>query len=186
MEDITIKEYSRLDEVKRFTYDVLNGIEQKQTFNDVRFNIDALTWSEVKGVIKTLTRFDKWDSVVDIYETCFKIDKELFWSSSIIEYFSTKRMIVETFINLKKREIELLKSSDIDSMLWEQAGGSRLDRFADILPLKQLGTIYGVYPIELGKKPYNEILALLVMHKTDREVNEKYDNLKSEIKKHIK
>jgi hypothetical protein len=67
-------------------------------------------------------------------------------------------------------------------MLWEQAGGDRLNKFSDLMPLVQIGEIYGAYPFDLENKPYNEILVLLVAHKVRGEVTSKYSEIKSKQK----
>jgi hypothetical protein len=58
------------------------------------------------------------------------------------------------------------------------AGGARLNKFSNLMPLVQLGEIYHIYPYKLQNKVYNEILTLLVLHKEKAEVSEAYSKLK--------
>jgi hypothetical protein len=45
-----------------------------------------------------------------------------------------------------------------------------------------LGELFSIYPFDLQKKPYNEILVLLVALKERGEVNQQFSKLKSKIK----
>ncbi len=183
MKDITIEQYKNLNGLQRLEYDALNSLKHSDTFNGIKLNTNKMSWSEVKGVMRTLKDFGNWKNVVDIYETCFNITEDVFWQSSILEYFATKPYIAHAFRTLKENELRLLHSGEFNQILWQSAGGKRLDRFGDIIPLKQLGEIYGVYPLELGKKLYQEILSLAIMHKTSNEVQAKFDELRAQSQK---
>ena len=182
MESITLKQYKELSVSRKLVYDPLNSLEPNMMFNGHTFNINDLTWEEVKGVFKTLAKFSDWKHAFDIYETCYKISEDVFWSANIIDYFASKQYLVQTFKKLKDNESRLLRSQDVDEVLWNEAGGQRLDPFSDTLPLMQLGEIYGLYPLDLKTRPYNEIMFLLVAHKNKSEVNSKFDELKRKIK----
>ena len=182
MKNITIKEYVKLSLEEKMIYEPLACMVQQDKFAGIQFDIKKLTYNDVKGVMRTLPNFNEWKPTLDIYETCYKIEEDVFWQSLITDYFSTRGFIVEKFKALKKRENDLLRGPDIDVMLYENAGGKRLDPFSELLPLKQLGEIYGQYPLDLAKKPYNEIITLLVMHKTSQEVDKRYQELTKDLK----
>jgi len=176
MTNITIKEYTELKDVSE--YDVLVFLKPKPIFGVHEMDVRKMTYEEVKSVTRTLRNFKDWNSVKNVFETCFKIDALTFWSGSIVDYFKAKNYIVKTFSDLLEREQKLLQSISKDSVLWEAAGGKRLDKFSDVLPLNQLGKIYGIYPFELKDYLYEEILLLLTIETVQNQVENKFNELK--------
>lgn len=141
-----------------------------------------------------MTKAIDWDSTKELFCIAFGIEEDDkreedtfvfdkitkgFWNSSIIDYYAAQNYIVKTFKELQEKETKLLQSISADSGLWELAGGAKLNKFSNIMPLIQLGEIYSIYPYDLQEKPYNEILLLLVAHKEKNEVQNKYNELKA-------
>lgn len=186
MRNITIKEYAKLRLQKRMQYDVLKHMKPINDFGGMKLNVNAMSWNDVKAVMRELSNFSNWKSVIDIYETCFKISEDVFWEQPIKDYFQSSNYIRETFVKLKEKEIELLRSDDITSALWSEAGGDKLNPFADVVPLVQIGKMFSQYPMDLKEKPYVEILSLLVILKRQREIDLKYDELQARNKSHKK
>jgi hypothetical protein len=73
-----------------------------------------------------------------------------------------------------ENESVLAKGSNVNVTKWQMAGGDRLNQFNNVISLDQLAERYGVYPFELGRKPYSEIFYLISMVKTINEVNYNY------------
>ena len=180
MNDINVKQYFKLKLDKRFPYDaLLNTVKPKDILG---FKIDLLSWDDVKGINKRLQKANSLDEVFEVFQLAFKISKESFLNIDIVKYFQIKKFLIDKFVYLHKNEGLLLQSDSVDVGLWELAGGRKLDYFSDNLPLSQLAKIYGGYPFDYGKRPYNEIVYLLKMNKEQSEVDNKYQELKTKQK----
>lgn len=175
MKNITLHEYVRLKDVT--PYNALQFLKPKPTYGVHVMNVNDMTYEEVKAVTRRLRTFKGFEDIKDIFETCFKIDEQTFWNGKVTHFFQARNYIVETFKKLLERERKLLTSVSKNSILWEQAGGNRLDKWSDVLPINQLGKIYGIYPFELSQYKYKEILTLLTVEKEQREVEEKFNEL---------
>lgn len=176
MINITIKEYAT--STKQSLYTPLENCVPKPEFGVHVMDVKQMSYEDVKAVIRTLRNFKNWNSIKDVFETCFKIDEDAFWSGKILDFFIAKNYIIETFKKLVEREKKLLQSISKDSVLWEAAGGNRLDKYGDVLPLNQLGKIYGIYPFELKDYKYYDILTLLSLEKDQSEVERRFHELK--------
>lgn len=180
MKDITLKQYLELKDVSQYSF--IDSLKPKDTFNGVKLDISLMTYSEVKGVMKSLKDFKTIENVKDIFETCFKCDVIEFYNSNLVAFTQAKKHVLNTFKKLIENENKLLQSVSVDAMLWQSAGGDKLNKFSDIMALVQLGEIYGVYPFELENKKYFEILTLLRVNKVKNEVDAKYNELKRQQK----
>lgn len=179
MRNYKVKSYIK----KQLIYSALQTIEAKPFYIGRELKIQDLTYEEVKGVMKELTKPTTWQTIQNIFETCFRINSKQFYNGRITEFFEARNFILETFNNLIKVENALLRSIEsLDAILWEQAGGQKLNRHGATLPLNQLGKIYSIYPFDLRHKKYQEILLLLTIEKEQREVQTKYNELKSKVK----
>jgi hypothetical protein len=176
MDNISILEYSKLTNTSEYDL-VLKNLNPKNIFSGGSIDFNKLTYKDVKSCIHLLTNKPTWETTKELFCLAFVTDN--FWECSIIDYYAAQNYIVKTFKELQERESNLLKSIDADVGLWEMAGGDRLNKFSNIMPLIQLGEIYSIYPYDLQHKPYNEILLLLVAHKEKNEVQNKYSELKS-------
>ena len=113
-----------------------------------------------------------------MFTTCFNITEEQFYNGKILDFFSAKKYVVKYFQDLLQKESKLLSSISIDSAKWIAAGGDKLNRFSDILPINQLGKIYGIYPFELGNYKYFEIITLLTIEKEQNEIERRMHEMK--------
>lgn len=179
MKNITVQEYINLSEDKKLLYDsLLNSIKAKG-----EINLDGLTYNTVKSINRKLkSNIQSFDDVCYIFELAYKISKGEFYSIPIVNYFEKKNYLINFFVNLLKKEAKLLQSFDSDLALWQTAGGDRLNEFGDVLPLSQLAKIYNCYPMDLGLKPYAEIIYLLRMNNVQSQVENKYQELKTKQK----
>lgn len=196
MNRITVKEYSMLKDTS--IYDaVLPFLKPKNKLSDGTIDLNKLSYSDVRKCLMLIKNVDSWEKQKDLFCLAYGInefdtkkshtvlqDKIIkgFWGCEIDEFFSAQNYLIKALKELLEREKKLLQSISVNQGLWEQAGGNRLDKFSNVMPLVQLGEIYGIYPYELQHKPYNEILTLLVCHKEKNEVNYEYEKLRSKQK----
>lgn len=175
MKNITVQEYINLSDDKKLLYDsLLNSIKAKG-----EINLDGLTYNTVKSINRKLkSNIQSFDDVCYIFELAYKISKEDFYKMPIVKYYQQKKYLINFFITLLKKEAKLLQSFDSDIGMWQTAGGDRLNEFGDVLPLSQLAKIYNCYPMDLGLKPYAEIIYLLRMNNVQSQVENKYQELK--------
>lgn len=193
MDNISILEYSKLTDTTEYDL-VLKHLKPKNSFAGGEIDFNKLSYKDVKSCIHLMTKAIDWDSTKELFCIAFGIEEDDkreedtfvfdkitkgFWNSSIIDYYAAQNYIVKTFKELQEKETKLLQSISADSGLWELAGGAKLNKFSNIMPLIQLGEIYSIYPYDLQEKPYNEILLLLVAHKEKNEVQNKYNELKA-------
>lgn len=176
MTNITIEEYAGLKDTSKYYF--LKDMLPKDTFGCYQMNVGQMSYEQVKGVMRTLSKFESWKDAKDIFETCFGIDEETFWNGKITDFFSAKNYIVSTFKKLMDNETRLLKSISKDSVLWEAAGGNKMNKYSDILPIRQLGKMFGLYPFELSEKRYLEILKLLEIETVETPIMEQFYKLK--------
>lgn len=182
MKDYTVKKYIE----KKLYYGVLEHVEPSNKYNGLTMDAEQMTYKEVKFVMKGLANISTWESIGKIFTICFgeKADLNWFYSGKVTEYYAARNFIIKEFNRLIQREQKLLKSINaVDSVLWKQAGGDRLNRFGGILALNQLGKLYGIYPFELQDRNYMEILLLLTVEKEIPEVQAVYNKLKQDITK---
>jgi hypothetical protein len=177
MDKLTIKQYSKL--LDTFEYDIfLNALKPLNLFCGNKLDYNKITYAEVRKLFHLANTGKTLDDMCDMFCIAFNIEKGVFWSGNIDEYFSAKNFIIKYLKDTQEKESKLLNSIDADAGLWEQAGGNSLNVFSDLMPLVQLGEIYGVYPYDLQHKPYNEILTLLVLHSKKNQVQNKFNELK--------
>lgn len=191
MDRITVREYITLQDTG--VYDaVLPFLKPKNKLSNGRIDFNRLSYADVRKCLTMLKGIDSWEKQKNLFCLAYGISEEDtketrnvmfdkinkgFWNCEIDEFFSAQNYLVKAFTDLVAREQKLLKSISVNTQLWEQAGGKRLDKFSNIMPLVQLGKIYGVFPYDLQHRPYNEILTLLVLHKEENEVNNEYEKL---------
>lgn len=176
MNNITILEYSKLEDATEYDL-VLKHLKPKNSFAGGSIDFNKLTYKDVRSCIHLMTNAINWETTKELF--CVAFGVVTFWECTIIDYYAAQNYIVKTFKELQERESKLLQSIDADTGLWELAGGAKLNKFSNIMPLIQLGEIYHIYPYDLQNKPYNEILLLLVAHKEKSEVQNEYTKLKS-------
>ena len=182
MINYTLKEYVN----KQLKFHLLSLVVGEPEYNGKTMVIKDMTFEDVKHVMKAMKKPSTWDNIKGIFGRCFGVTDDLdkwYWSGTIKEFYSARNYIITEFTRLIKQEQQLLSSIEsVDTMLWKQAGGERLNRFGGVLPLNQLGKMYNIFPFELQKKKYMEILILLTLEKEKGEIEAKYNKLKQSVK----
>lgn len=183
MELNRLKLSSYIKSKRAVEYDtILKHMNPKNEFQGNTFNRHKITYKEMRSLVHLLNNGKGWEDLYDIFNICFKVTKQQFHSCYIDDFFAAKNFIIKYVKDGLEREAKLLNSISVNSELWKTAGGDKLNVFSNLMPLKQLGEIYSVYPFDLENKPYSEIITLLVAHKQTSEVQEAYSNLRHRLK----
>ena len=184
MDRINLLQYTKLKDTSNYDA-VLKHLKPKNRFAGGTIDFEKLSYKEVRFCLALLNdissdrKLKDWKKLEELFITAYSVNHAGFWNADIDEYYSAVNYLVKTFSELLKKESNLLSSISSDAGIWEQAGGSKLDKFSNVMPLVQLGEIYNIYPYDLQDKPYNEILLLLFLHKEKSEINAEYSRLKS-------
>lgn len=181
MDKLSIRQYSQLFDTLEYEL-ILNALKPLNSFCGSKLDYNKITYDNVRKLFYLSNKGKTLDDMCELFCIAFNIEDYIFWSANIEEYFSAKNFIVKYLKDTQDKEAKLLKSIDADAGLWEQAGGNSLNVFSDLMPLVQLGEIYGIYPYDMKDKPYNEILTLLVLHSKRGKVQSKFNELKSKKK----
>ena len=176
MDKINLLEYSKLTETTNYDV-ILKHLKPQNKFGSGKIDFNKLTYKDVRSCLHLIKNVKDWEGQKELF--CLAFNVVSFWEVAIDEFYSAQNYLIKTFIELQQRETKLLQSIDADSGKWSMAGGDRLNKFSNLMPLVQLGEIYSIYPYDLQNKPYNEILTLLVLHKEKAEINNAYSKLKS-------
>lgn len=176
MDRINLLEYSKLSNTTQYDV-VMKHLKPVNSFANGTIDFNKLTYKDVRSCLHLMANVKDWEVQKELF--CLAYGVELFWEVYIDEFFAAQNYLIKTFVDLQKRETKLLQSIDADTGKWSMAGGDRLNKFSNLMPLVQLGEIYSIYPYDLQNKPYNEILTLLVLHKEKAEINNAYSKLKS-------
>lgn len=179
MKNINLLEYFNKKNTIEYDF-ILKNLKPKNLFLGGSINFNKLTYQDVIICFDLISKIESKESLSDLFSLAYNVTD--FYSASIDEFFSAKNYLLKAFSDLKEKQINLLNSIDSDSQLWGMAGGKKLNKFNDLMPLVQLGEIYGIFPHDLKTRPYNEIFVLLVLHKEKNEVTNAYSKLKNKQK----
>lgn len=181
MDKLTIRQYSQLLDTLEYEL-ILNALKPLNLFCNSKLDYNKITYAEVRKLFYLANKGKTLDDMCEMFCIAFNIEANDYWNASIDSYFSARNFIIKYLKETQEKESKLLKSVDADAGLWQQAGGDSLNVFSDLMPLVQLGEIYGLFPYDLQYRPYNEILTLLVLHNKKNQVQNKYNELKSKQK----
>jgi len=177
LNNITLQEF--IDSNDFYKYDsVLQHQKGKNIFLGKECNILSKPYTDIKYCISLLRSLKSFDDVIEVISILTEKSKEEVLKSDIVEYYSFRNYIINTFKQIQDNESKLAKSTNTDAGKWIMAGGDKLKPYDDVLPLDQLAERYGGYPFDFGRKPYSEIFYLMAMTKTLNEVNINYSKQK--------
>lgn len=174
MRNISISEYLHNKDYVQYSF-ILDSLNPK---DHLHFDLNKLTYNDVIKCNRLLSNPKGINDVRDLFKIAYKITNDKFFSMPIINFFQTKKFLIEKFVYLRDNEAKLLSSSDADSLYFDAAGGKRLNDYGDVLPLDKLAKIYGGYPMDYGDKKYVEIIYLLKMNQVIYQVDKKIHELK--------
>ena len=176
LKDYTISEYKKLKSTVKLDV-VLNYVKPVNLFFGKQMNIDSMPYMNVKHCMKLATSEMNWNVCAELFEICFEIKN--FDEVKILEFFQARNFLIVTLQEAIKKESILLSSlPNEQSMKWEHAGIKRLEPYNDVISLDRLAQRYNLYPFDLGRKPYSEIIYLMAMVKVDNEINIAFQNIK--------
>lgn len=176
LKNISIKEYSKKQSVVNYD-SLLTAMYGENNFKGKKFDLNKLSYHEVRRIEKLLKTGETFNDLCVIFKIAFGCTETDFWDSGIFEFYLARNYLQKEIESIMLQEKSLLTSDGVNLSAWETAGGKSLEPFGDLLPLIKLGKIYSIYPFEIGHKPYNEIMALLVAHKRSDLVDAKYNEL---------
>lgn len=180
MKNTTVREYTQLQDA--LGYDAI--LEHVKPVNTVTvsgkkktMNINQMPYVNVKHCMRLMAKVVSWDDVCELFCICYDIKDEQFWNMPVLDFFKAKKFMTNSLKAAASNEAKHLSAQSTDEHLWKMAGAERLSKFSDTLPLVQMGKMFGQYPFDLGRKPYGEILNLLIQVKTQNEVEHEYQKL---------
>lgn len=176
MKNITIKEYCVLKNTVNYD-SLLSNLLGKDSFCGSKYSLSKLSYDDVRKIEKLLKNGKTFQDLSVVFQTAFKVTDDQFWNAKIVDFFEARNFLKKEIERILLQEKSLLKSERFNPIAWDNAGGKKLEAVAHLIPLTKIGKIYNIYPFDLGKKPYNEIMALLVTHKRSDEVEEEYRKL---------
>lgn len=174
--NITVKEY--MNSPNAASYEIFDSLMPANSFAGKQMNIQAMPYANVRYCFRLLSK-DSWEIVQRIFEICYDVSEHDFYSEGVKEFFQAKKYLIRSFEDVMQTEVKVLSSQSTDAHLWDMAGADKLKPYNDTLPLAQLGKHFGIYPFDLGRKPYGEIFNLLAQLKVQNEVEAEYQKLKS-------
>jgi len=177
MKQINVLQFTKLSESDKLPYVMLFSSLKAKDW--LKIDINHLTYNEVRNIFKRLTTAKEVEDVFKIFEMALKIDEIQFYELPLQKFFQIKKYLNDYFVNLQKKETQLLQTISEDIGIWEMAGGDSLNEFGDVLPLSQLAKIYGGYPFDYGEKKYIEIIYLLRMNNVQSRVEAEYQKIKN-------
>lgn len=178
MRNISLKTYAVMKDTSKYDV-ILEHLNPCASFMGKSLDIMSMPYTNVKHCIRLLNRIKDWEGIIELFHVCFDIDTETFWKSGVKEYYAARKAVIKGFETVVSNEVKLLASTSTDAAMWQMAGAESLNQFSDTLPLVQLGEKFGMYPFEIGRKPYSEVLSLLVQIKRQGEVETEYKKLTS-------
>lgn len=177
LENITLAEYSIMQDSD--VYDFLQDLEPVNLFATKTMNVTAMPWLSVRHCIKLLSKSKDWNVVFKLFHQCYDVDEKEFLQATVYEFYQANNYMMEQFKKLIEREVQVMFTPSVDDEIWQQAGMDKLNQFNDMLPLIQLGKAFGMYPYDIGRKPYREVFNMLVPIKIQGEVESEFHKLKS-------
>ncbi len=140
--------------------------------------VTVMPYSNVRYCIKLMQKIDSWEKVYRLFEICYGVTEDEFWNAGIKEYYQAKKYIIESLSKVVENENKIFTSNNPDENLWKMAGIERMQPFSDTAPILNLGKAIGMYPFDLGRKPYGEVFTLLAATKVQGDIEADYQRLK--------
>ena len=176
LKDYTIAEYKKLKNTTKIDV-ILNFVEPINFFFGKQMNIGLMPYSNVRHCFNIVSNQMNWKNCEELFEICF--DVKDFEKATMSEFFKARNFLIKEFKSTIEKENKLLNSEfNDDSYKWQEAGIERLKPYNDVISLDRLAQRYNIYPFDLGRKPYNEVLYLMAMVKVDNEINVAFSKIK--------
>lgn len=175
---MALRQYAALSDTSEYDA-ILEHLQPVNSFSGKEMDVQGMPYSNVKYCFRLFGKIDSWEVVQSLFEIAFDVTEEEFWGVPLSEFFSAKKYLIRAFEAAANAEAKNLSGNPTDEHLWLMAGADRLKPLGDILPLVQLGKQFGQYPFDLGRKPYGEVISLLIASKVQGEVEQEFMKLKT-------
>ena len=178
MKNISIKEFAFQPSVIEID-SILNFLNPKNKFLGKEMSINKMPYTNVKYCMKLITTISEWNNVIELFNICFDIKDEEFWKANVIDFYSARNFLLQEFKRvIEKEQLMFAQKNNKDQWKWDLAGIRKLEPYNDVLGLDRLGQRFGMYPFDLGRKPYSEVFYLQCLVKTENEINTAFAEIK--------
>ena len=175
LRNITVRELATSQHQSEYDA-VLFALKPKNVWG---MDVNDLPYIDTRRVISLLSKGQSWEHLQEIFCLSFRFKAERFWNARVIDYYHARNFLIQEWkrvIDIENRLSSQIESRDADK--WRRAGVEKLNQFSDVISLDRLAQRYGMYPFDLGQKPYSEILYLIHMTATDSQITANYHALK--------
>lgn len=174
--NISVKEFFQLNEEDAMQYVELQAImKSKPIFQKRRAKpLGSLEYGQVAQIKRAIMK-PTYKNLLESFKMIFGVSQVQYLSADVINYFYALNWIRESILELMKKEKALVPDPDPDL---EMAGVNRLQVFAEMAVLIDLGKKFGKAPTEIERWKYNMVYAILLYDKLHGEVQKKYLQIK--------
>ena len=174
IENISVQDYFTMEDST--SYDVfIDVMNPNNSFNNKSAEIEAMTYDEVKTVIRILKSGVTPTTLDSIYSIVYKTRLS---NGKVFDLFSSKNFIVSTFEEIIKREDRLLNFPGSDDSKWIAAGVNDLAKFSDLALKVEVAEMFGLDPETVGTWKYTKVLSILAYKRLKEHVNRNYQTSK--------
>jgi len=139
------------------------------TYGQAKFIFQLI--SDNKGVIPN-------EGLAEVFSYVYGVTEDEVLDASLTDVYRALNPVMAVIKSVRDLEIKMLGGGDeVKKALYKQAAGTLLDGFDYILPLIELGKTYGLYPYDISKKKFTEILVLRAAESRLSQVDKKFTEL---------
>lgn len=177
LEDITVKElYQQTPKVFESYMELQHVLNAKPMFsNKPAKKLESLTFGEV-AKLKRIVMNIRYEGLIEAFTMVFGTNKVYYEMASVTDYLPALKYINHSISILVKREMKLL-SSESDPEL-DLAGVEKLNKFAELNVLIDLGKKFGKSPDEIQNWRYGTVFSIMLHQKTESEIQKRYIEIK--------
>jgi hypothetical protein len=173
-----LSQFTKLEDT--IEYDsILFALKPRNEFAGKKMNVNDMAYIDTRFCLSLMRKIQAWDDFRKLFCYSFGCTETEFNNENIVNFYHALNYLKIEWQRVVEVESKILKSQIVDDnqAKWQIAGIKNLDPFVDIINLDELGERYGVYPFDLGRKPYSEILSLIVMLKRKNEIYDRFSKL---------
>lgn len=138
--------------------------------------IESLEFGQV-AQLKRIMLKPTYQGLVDAFKMVYGVKQSEYQNANVLDYFYALNHIKHSVTALVKKELKALNSEP--DMMMQMAGADRLNVFAELNTLIDIGKQFGKAPEEVERWPYSMVFALVLHNKISGEVMKRYHELKS-------
>lgn len=138
--------------------------------------IESLEFGQVARLKRILLK-PTYQGLIEAFKLVYGVKNNEYQHADVITYFYALNHIkIEIKKIIKKEQVALKSEPD---MMMQMAGSDRLNVFAELNTLIDLGKQFGKSPEEIERWPYSMVFALVLHNKVHGEIMKRYHELKS-------